>query len=111
MNAIGGFVSCYGSYSLAAAYAILPHVFAEDTWIQAAQILPDNPRVLHHCNMAFANLAEGFKESNFITGYVPGGEAMIVDDGVAYRIPKGSILALQMGAALAALAPVVLLHW
>ena len=26
MNAIGGFVSCYGSYSLAAAYAILPHV-------------------------------------------------------------------------------------
>jgi len=77
-------------------HAILPHVFLEDTWIQAAQILPDNPRVLHHCNMAFANLAEGFNEKNFITGYVPGGEAMTVDDGVAYCIPKGSILALQM---------------
>jgi len=67
-----------------------------DTWVQGAQILPDHPTVLHHCNMAFANLAEGFNEANFITGYVPGGEAMTLDDGIAYCIPKGSILALQM---------------
>lgn len=77
-------------------YTVLPHVFAEDTWVQGVQILPDNPRVLHHGNMAFANLVDGFKESNFITGQVPGGEPMVLDSGVAYRIPKGSVLALQL---------------
>lgn len=77
-------------------YTILPYVFTEDTWVQGVQILPDNPRVLHHCNMAYANLTEGFNEANFITGYVPGGEAMTLDPGVAVRIPKGSVLALQM---------------
>ncbi|MSQ93829.1 MAG: redoxin domain-containing protein [Gemmataceae bacterium] len=77
-------------------YAILPHVFIEDTWIQGAQIMPDQPGLLHHGNMGYANLAEGFNESNFITGQVPGGEPMSLDVGVAYRIPKGSVLALQL---------------
>jgi thiol-disulfide isomerase/thioredoxin len=77
-------------------YAVLPHVFLEDTWVQDVQILPDNPRALHHCNMGYGNLVDGFKEDNFITGYVPGGEPMALDKGVAYRIPKGSVLALQM---------------
>ncbi len=77
-------------------YAILPHVFTEDTWVRDVQILPDNPRALHHCNMAYANLAEGFNESNFITGQVPGGEPMTLDRDVAILIPKGSVLALQM---------------
>jgi thiol-disulfide isomerase/thioredoxin len=77
-------------------YALLPHLFTEDTWIQQAQILPDNPRSLHHCNMAFGNLTDGFNESNFITGQVPGGETMSLDPGIAYRIPAGSFLVLQM---------------
>lgn len=77
-------------------YSLLLHTFAEDTWIQGAQITSDNPRVLHHCNMAFASLVGGFKEENFITGQVPGGEAMNLDDGVAFRIPKGSVLGLQI---------------
>jgi thiol-disulfide isomerase/thioredoxin/mono/diheme cytochrome c family protein len=77
-------------------YALLPHAFTADTWVQAAEIVSDNPRVLHHCNMAFANLAEGFKEKNFITGNVPGGAPMNLDDGVAFMIPKGSVLGLQI---------------
>lgn len=77
-------------------YAVLPFLFSEDTWIQSAQIRGDNPRVLHHCNMAFASFSEGFKESNFITGTVPGGEAMTLDDGIACLIPKGSVLGLQI---------------
>ncbi len=77
-------------------YAILPHVFLADTWIQGAQILPDNPRVLHHGNLGYGNLAEGFDEANFITGAVPGGEPMDLDPGIAYCIPKGSVLALQL---------------
>lgn len=77
-------------------YAVLLHVFTEDTWIQGAEITSDNPAALHHCNMAFASLTEKFKESNFITGAVPGGEAMTLEDGLAYCIPKGSMLALQV---------------
>jgi thiol-disulfide isomerase/thioredoxin/mono/diheme cytochrome c family protein len=77
-------------------HVLLPHVFSADTWVQAAEIVSDNPRVLHHCNMAFANLVEGFKESNFITGNVPGGAPMALDDGVAFLIPKGSVLGLQI---------------
>ena len=46
--------------------------------------------------MAFVKLTEGFNEDNFITGYVPGGEPMNLDDGVAFLIPKGSVLGLQI---------------
>jgi hypothetical protein len=77
-------------------YTILPHVFTEDTWVQFAQILPDNPRALHHGNMVFANLTEGFAERNFITGQVPGGEPMALDDGTAFLIPKGSALGMEL---------------
>jgi thiol-disulfide isomerase/thioredoxin len=77
-------------------YAVLPHVFLADTWLQGAQIVSDNPRALHHCNMGYGNLTDGFSEANFITGQVPGGEAMDLEDGLAVRIPKGSVLALQI---------------
>lgn len=77
-------------------YVVLPHLFREDTWLQGVQILPDNPRVVHHCNMVFFNFKEGFKQANFVTGYVPGGEPMRLSDGIAFRMPKGSSPALQI---------------
>jgi thiol-disulfide isomerase/thioredoxin len=77
-------------------YAILPHHFAEDTWVQGVQIVGDNPRVLHHANLAYAGLKVGFTADNFITGYVPGGEPMNLDSGVGFLIPKGSFLALEI---------------
>jgi thiol-disulfide isomerase/thioredoxin len=77
-------------------YPVLWYVFPEDTWVQGVQILPDNRRAVHHCNMAYVSLKEGFKESNFITGFVPGGSPMILTNGVAFRIPKGTALALQI---------------
>jgi hypothetical protein len=77
-------------------YAILPYVFTEETWVEGVEIRPDNPRVVHHCNMAYFTASEGFKQSNFITGVVPGGEAMRLGDGVAFRIPKGAGLVLQI---------------
>ena len=77
-------------------YAILPHVFTEDTWVQFVQLLPDNPRALHHGNMVFVNLTDGFNEKNFITGQVPGGEPMALDDGTGFLIPKGSGLGLEL---------------
>lgn len=77
-------------------YVFIPHVFKDDTWIQGAQIRADNPRVLHHCNMAYVTLGESFKISNFITGTVPGGEAMTLEKGIGYKIPRGAMLVLQV---------------
>lgn len=77
-------------------YSILPYVFLQETWISAAEILPSNPAVVHHCNMAFVTLGKSFSDGNFITGRVPGGTAMTLDDGVAVRIPAGSVIALQI---------------
>jgi hypothetical protein len=77
-------------------YVLLPHVFTQDTWITAAEILPDNLRSVHHCNMVFFTIKEGFKQANFVTGYVPGGDPLRVSNGVAFRMPKGSSPALQI---------------
>jgi len=77
-------------------YVILPYLFLSDTWMQGIQILPDNPRALHHCNMAYFIPGEGFKQSNFITGTVPGGSPMILDHGVGFKIPRGAGLVLQI---------------
>jgi peroxiredoxin len=77
-------------------YVVLPYVFPHDTWVQAVQILPDNPKVLHHCNLAYIRLGQKWRMDNFITGTVPGGEPMLLDRGVSFRIPKGAILGLQV---------------
>jgi thiol-disulfide isomerase/thioredoxin len=77
-------------------YAIIPYVFPEDTWVQAVQILPDNPRVLHHCNLVFILAGEGYKEQNLITGTVPGAEPLHLDHDIAFRIPKGAVLGMQI---------------
>jgi hypothetical protein len=76
-------------------YAVIPHVFEEDTWVQGVQILPDNPRVVHHCNLVYMT-NEGYKQANFITGLVPGNGPMELADGIAFRIPKGAALGLQI---------------
>lgn len=77
-------------------YAILPHVFLKETWISAAEIKPSNPAVVHHCNMAYVSIGTQFDEGNFITGRVPGGTAMVLDEGMAFRIPAGSVVGLQI---------------
>ena len=77
-------------------YIVLPYVFLKETWISAAEIRPSNPAVVHHCNMAYASIGKQFDDGNFITGRVPGGTAMILDEGVGYRIPAGSVIGLQI---------------
>ncbi len=81
-------------------YVMLPHVFMEDTWVEAFEIKPLNRDVVHHCNMAWGSLdgKRGGYET-FITGYVPGGNAMDlgkIEPGVAYKIPARSVLGLQV---------------
>ncbi|HEX6813868.1 MAG TPA: redoxin family protein [Planctomycetota bacterium] len=76
-------------------YFVLPHRFEQDTWVEAVEILPTNERALHHCNLARVKLGEQFSQDGFITGYVPGGDPLVMDPGTAVRIPAGSALALQ----------------
>lgn len=77
-------------------YVVLPQLFLRDTWITAAEIMPSNPRVVHHANMAYWTVGKSFDDGNFITGRVPGGTAMTLRDGMAFRIPQGSVVGLQI---------------
>ncbi|QDT29316.1 hypothetical protein Enr10x_46670 [Gimesia panareensis] len=77
-------------------YTILPYVFPEDTWVSSIEIKPDNPEVVHHCNMAAVTLTKKWDESNFITGKVPGSGPTMLPEGLGILIPKGSALALQI---------------
>jgi hypothetical protein len=76
-------------------YFVLPHRFVKETWVEAIEIRPQNRRVLHHCNLARVKLGEPFSQDGFITGYVPGGDPLVMDPGTAVRIPAGSALAMQ----------------
>lgn len=76
----------------------LPYLFLNETWLEAVEIRPDNPAVVHHCNMAYVT-AKGAGEETFITGYVPGGQAMDLshfDNGLAFHVPKFAGLGLQI---------------
>jgi len=82
-------------------YTVIPHVFMEDTWVQAIEIKPRNRPVLHHANLLYIEAkkiagGEGIKQGNFLTGQVPGGGPMVLDPDLAVLIPAGSLLALQM---------------
>ncbi|MBI5852195.1 MAG: redoxin family protein [Planctomycetes bacterium] len=76
-------------------YLFLPFVFREDTWVEAVEIRPENARVLHHANVAHFDPKDGFSQDGFITGFVPGGDPMVLDPGTAMLIQKGSRLGIQ----------------
>jgi len=77
-------------------YVTLPYVFFRDTWVQHVEILPGNRNVVHHCNMAYVTLENGKPQPHFITGFVPGGTALTMEEGTAFLIPAGAILVLQV---------------
>jgi hypothetical protein len=77
-------------------YAILPDLFLNETWVSQIEILPDNPRVVHHANLLYISPGKRPDSGNFITGTVPGAEPMSLPEGVAVRLPPGSMLVLQI---------------
>jgi hypothetical protein len=78
-------------------YVVLPYVFPHDTWVQGIQIMPSNPRVVHHANLAFVSMSKGWDEDhNFLTGKVPGGLNVDLKSGTAMKIPKGVSLIYQI---------------
>jgi len=77
-------------------HVILPRAFLYDTWMQKVEILPSNKSVVHHCNLGYIKVGEQTTTKNLVTGYVPGGDALDLDRGLAYCIPAGSFLVLQL---------------
>lgn len=79
-------------------YVMLPHVFLQETWLEAIEIKPHNPEVVHHCNLAYVTTA-GASAETFITGHVPGGQPLDLghfEESVAYRVPAFAGLVLQI---------------
>lgn len=78
-------------------YVYLPYRFTEDTYVQAIQIMPSNPKVLHHGNLFFTRDGlQANEATDFLTGTVPGGMPSVLEGEVAWRIPKGGRLCLQL---------------
>jgi mono/diheme cytochrome c family protein len=78
-------------------YIGFPYQFPEDTWIQGLEILPSNPSVVHHANLAYMPAGgeyDGY--NNFLIGKVPGAEPLRLSNNIAMMIPKGSVLVLQV---------------
>jgi thiol-disulfide isomerase/thioredoxin len=76
----------------------LPYLFMNDTWIDRIQILPDNPKAVHHCNLIMIPAPPKSDPSKalFVTGKVPGGIPMELKDGIALKVPKGYVPLLQI---------------
>ena len=78
-------------------YEPLSYVFPQDTWIDRIQILPDNPKVVHHCNLILIPaVGDKVKNALFVTGKVPGGIPMELKDGIAVRVPRMYLALLQI---------------
>ncbi|WP_199186958.1 redoxin domain-containing protein [Blastopirellula marina] len=75
--------------------------FKEDKWLKGAELRPGNLQVVHHI-LCFAfpsgTNTEEFQGGarSFLVGYVPGKIAENYPEGMAKRIPAGSVLVFQM---------------
>lgn len=78
-------------------YFVVDPGFTEDRWISAAQVLPGNRAVVHHC-IVFIRPPDGtgLRGVGLLTGYVPGQRNADLMPGRARRVPAGSKLVFQM---------------
>ena len=81
----------------------IPTDFAEDRWVQAAEVKPGERTAIHHVLVFLDEGAEGGRRGQggngldgFIAEYVPGESPTIFPEGVAKRLPKGATLRLQV---------------
>jgi hypothetical protein len=77
-------------------YTLLPAIFLNDVYIQAVEVQPSNPRVVHHSNLGYMPIGTKDSFGRLITGYVPGVGPMELDHNVASKIPAGSVLGMQI---------------
>ena len=87
-------------------YVVAPTDFAEDRWVQAFEIRPSAPQVVHHV-LVFAHypasherMMEQPREQNGLEGYfaamVPGQNHLVFPEGSGRFLPKGARLRFQI---------------
>ncbi|HYP27398.1 MAG TPA: cytochrome c [Blastocatellia bacterium] len=83
-------------------YFYIPTNFKEDRWVQAAEVRPGNPSVVHHVIVFVVGpdviSRRGLMRDNVsgLVGTAPGEEPMVLPDGVGRKVKAGSTLVLQM---------------
>lgn len=85
---------------LAYRFLVLPYKFEHDTWVQQVEVLPENPRVMHHAIVVAQAPGEKWParpgKAQYLTGIVPGGDPLELNNGVGVLIPAGWELALEV---------------
>ena len=78
-------------------YFVVDPKFKEDRWVTAAQVLPGNRTVVHHA-IVFIRPPDGseFRGVGWLGGFVPGQRSVLLQPGLARRVPAGSKLVFQM---------------
>jgi len=71
--------------------------FPEDRWVEAAEVRPTAPQVVHHV-IVFVSAGGGFNrdQSGSLAAYVPGNTFVEFPKGVAKKLPAGATLTFQM---------------
>jgi uncharacterized protein YnzC (UPF0291/DUF896 family) len=78
-------------------YFVVDPDFEEDRWVSAAEVIPGNRAVVHHC-IVFIRPPDG-KEARgvgWLSAYVPGQTPLKYEPNRARLVPKGSKLVFQM---------------
>jgi len=78
-------------------YFVVDPELKEDRWVTAAQVIPGNRAVVHHC-IVFVRPPDGsrFRGIGWLSAYVPGQRFTTLPPGRARHIPAGSKLVFQM---------------
>lgn len=76
-------------------YIELPHEFGAETWVEAIEVRSQQPRALHHCNLAIVPKGTSFAPDRLVANFTPHGAPFEVATGSALRVPAGSVIALQ----------------
>ncbi len=71
--------------------------FAEDRWVEAAEVRPTAPEVVHHV-LVFAVPGKGLRREQVgsLAAYVPGNSFFKYPEGTAKKLPAGAILHFQL---------------
>ncbi len=79
----------------------VPTNFKEDTWVQAVEVRPGEPLVVHHITVAVADPKAGFLASfraqdQWLGNYTPGFSFQVYSKGMGKLVPAGSDLVIQV---------------
>jgi mono/diheme cytochrome c family protein len=84
-------------------YFSVPTNFTQDRWVQAAEVRPGNPAVVHHVIIFVESPSASAKattdpEARFesLTGVAPGEDPVVLPEGVGMLVRAGSVLVFQV---------------